>query len=115
MRLTALILIADAYFTRHCNQDLEAKFDNLCVASEGFADRRNEVAHEVQFKLTIFSFFIPIALITIPVLPPYSARSSFYYLNLPTYIYTSKELNKFILNGGKLHADIRLFINKIFK
>jgi hypothetical protein len=54
VRLAALRTKAEAYFTKHCNQDLEDRFDKICTAAKGFGDRRNEVAHGVVVPAMVF-------------------------------------------------------------
>jgi hypothetical protein len=46
-RLTELRRAGDVYFKSGPDQALEGSFDAICTASEGFAGRRNEVAHGV--------------------------------------------------------------------
>jgi hypothetical protein len=115
LRLTALKRAAESYFMRHCNQYLEAEFDKLCMASEGFADRRNEVAHGVVVSTRIFHFFAHLPKDTWVLVPPFSEKRNFDDLNIPKYMYTSRELNVLILNGGRLHEDIDKLLNTIIR
>jgi hypothetical protein len=116
-RLTALRRRAEAYFTQHCNQDLEGRFDKICTAAQGFGDRRNEVAHGVVVPAMMFPTLRHRRrnIDTWVLAPPYSVSKNFNAMDVPNYLYTSRELNKLILSGGVLHNEIELFFNGIAK
>jgi hypothetical protein len=48
-RITELRKAGEAYFRSEPHQTHEGTFDAICAAAEGFAGRRNEVAHGVVF------------------------------------------------------------------
>lgn len=54
-RLDRLRSAATNFFAARNLAELETEFREICVAAEGFAKRRNEVAHSVVFP----SFFLP--------------------------------------------------------
>ena|SRR5271165_1112096 len=115
LRLVALRTKAEAYFTQHCNQDLEGRFDQVCTAVKGFGDRRNEVAHGVVLPAEMFLGHGVRNINTWVLVPPYSMKRNFNEIDMPNYLYTSRELNRLFISAGILHKEIELFFNEIAK
>ena len=91
--------------------DVEGDFDKLTEAAEGFSARRNDVAHGTVFLVTEIEFFsskFEPRHRTIPgwaLIPPYYATRS-YEDGMPTWAYTSAELDQLSLNLARLRAAL---------
>src|ERR1700677_4645433 len=100
-RLRYLRQTADRYFVANCRQDLEADFHQICAASEGFADRRNEVAHAVVFPSVFLPSFVEDRrhghLERWALAPPHFEARKFNAEDFPLYAYTSRELNELVI------------------
>jgi hypothetical protein len=56
-RLSGLRRMAEDYFVKNPQQNLEGQFDCLCTKVEGFAARRNEFAHSIVMPVDHMIFF----------------------------------------------------------
>jgi hypothetical protein len=56
-RLKILREAANSYFVAHPDQELEGAFDEIASTVEGFANRRNDVAHCVVMPINKFTAF----------------------------------------------------------
>jgi hypothetical protein len=108
---------ANRYFLAHPNQELEAEFDALCMAAEGFSGRRNEVAHGVSFPTRLLPFFRDRNASTDrwAITPPYFALRNYDQAGYAKYGYTSRELNQLVLRMGTLLIRIRTFHEAMLK
>lgn len=91
---------ADRYFVRYPNQETEGEFHELARHIEGYADRRNDVAHGVVDYL----HFIRdrggrYSLLTVPqewcLIPPRFKGTKYIDPQTPAHVLTSREINKF--------------------
>ena len=110
-RLRELRESANRYFIIHPEQNLEAEFDAVCIAAEGFSGRRNEVAHGVSFPTRLLPFFRDK---TAPsdrwaITPPYFALRNFDPVGYAKYGYTSRELNQLVLRMGAFLMRVGTF------
>lgn len=106
-RLRNLRQKAAQYFIQKCDQTLEAEFDEICTWAEGFADRRNDVAHAVVFPAAFLPFFKdPPGTKTWILMPPYYLGRRYQHTGFAEFFYSSQELNRLILTLGYLHNRI---------
>jgi hypothetical protein len=68
---------AAMYFIKHIDQNLEGEFARICATAEGFAERRNEVAHGLVLSVAHIPFFADKLMLAKPgepqflLVPPY--------------------------------------------
>ena len=96
-RVRILREAAEGYFRRSPDQPLEGKFELLAAAAEGFADRRNEVAHGYVLRMNSIEFFMhqigrPASDVDLYALIPPLHTIRWHKEGLPKYAYTSVEL-----------------------
>jgi hypothetical protein len=112
-RLRHLRRTANHFFVANCHQELEAEFHQICLASEGFADRRNEVAHAVVFPSVFLPSFVEdrrqARLERWALAPPYFEGRQFNTEDFPAYAYTSRELNELVIRLIALQKRIESF------
>jgi hypothetical protein len=111
-RIRILREAAERYFSRHPNQTMEGNFERLAVAAEGFADRRNEVAHGYVLPMNKMLFFmhqigLPVSEVPLYALVPPLHTIRWHKEGLPKYAYTSSELRtlseRLLLLLGHVH------------
>lgn len=111
-RLLSLRQMADRFFVAAPCQKLEAEFRYICLAAEGFADRRNEVAHAVVFPSVFLASFVKDRvdghLERWALAPPYFESKKFDTQGFPKYAYTSRELNTLVIRLGALRQQIEV-------
>jgi hypothetical protein len=109
---------ARVLFCRKPNQNLEGEFNAICTVTQGFADRRNEVAHGVVVATKMFSRFKD------PpsphpdrygLFPPYSMIRNYDQDGFPNYAYTSVELNMFVSKLGSVYIRIGTFYASLLR
>jgi hypothetical protein len=89
---------AAKYFTKQCDQKLEGEFDRICTTADGFADRRNEVAHGIVMDVERIQFFINrLQLATLGerqalVVPPYHTVRNYDEVGHPEFAYNAQQL-----------------------
>ena len=111
-RLQNLRRCASKFFIANSDQELEAVFQHICVATEGFSERRNEIAHAVVFPSIFLPSFIEDRIGNHDrwaLAPPYYAVRNFNPEGLPKYAYTSRELNQLVIRLNVLQKDIEVF------
>jgi hypothetical protein len=116
-KLKSLRECANKYFIANPHQDLEAEFDCLCIIAEGYASRRNEVAHGVSFPTRLLPFFQDknARPDRWAITPPYFLSRSYDQAGYAKYAYTSQELNHYVLQIGMLLVRIRTFMDALRK
>lgn len=99
-RRDVVLEAAACYFQRYCSQELEGKRDGVMAAVNGFADRRNDVAHGI-----VTANFDQ----TNSLLGPASYRhKEFDPLNrTPDFLYSSVELEQFCEGFRTVRRDLR--------
>jgi hypothetical protein len=100
------------YFIATPNQGFEGELEAICAAAQGFADRRNEVAHGVVFPSIFLPSFLEDRIGNFErwaLVPPHFAVRNFNAEGFPTYAYTSRELNILVARLGALHKQIEAF------
>ena len=97
-RACAFVESAEAYFINHPNQELEGRLHCLMCLAQGYADRRNEVAHGIVFDIQGITFFAermePEARSKpqFAIIPPYQTLRKHDEDGAPKYAYTSEEM-----------------------
>jgi hypothetical protein len=115
-RLQLLRRRGEEYFMTQSDQALEADFKNICIAAEGFADRRNEVAQGVVSPSIFLPSFREDRLGNVDrwaLAPPHFAVRNFNAEGFPKYAYTSRELNELVMRLGALQEQIEAFRAKL--
>lgn len=114
-RLAILRRGAEKYHIAHPNQDHEGGFAFLCTASDGFAARRHEVAHGIGLRVDRIAHFQRMfepwygekpQWLLVP--PLYAKR--WHDKGLPSYAYSSKEMNELaarLLELGRVVGNYR--------
>ncbi|MGY4257957.1 hypothetical protein ACVI1L_005025 [Bradyrhizobium sp. USDA 4516] len=109
-RLDRLRSAATAFFSARNLAELEAEFRAICVAAEGFAKRRNEVAHSVVFPSIFLPSFIEDRLGGFDgrwaLAPPYYSLKDFDAQGYPKFAYTSRELNTLVVRLAEFKMKI---------
>lgn len=114
-RLRGLRRAAASWFTKHPNQTRESKFDEIAARAEGFALRRNEIAHGLIMDVRTFLFWqhhldMPPdsseQFLLVP--PPYDMRKQDQQ-NMPSYGYSVRELDTLYFRIVELEKDIDNF------
>jgi hypothetical protein len=98
-RLDRLRLKAAGFFEGRDLQRLRTEFEAICVAAEGFAKRRNEIAYSVVFPSVFLPSFIEDRIGGFDrwaLAPPYYSLKDFDDQGFPKYAYTSRELNALV-------------------
>ncbi|WP_159009334.1 hypothetical protein [Bradyrhizobium sp. S69] len=99
-RLDRLRSKAERFFAGRELKRLETEFQAICVAAEGFARRRNEVAHSVVFPSVFLPSFVEDRLGGFDgrwaLAPPYYSLKDFDDQGFPKYAYTSRQLNALV-------------------
>ena len=114
-RLTSLRLASDAWFIRNSNQAMEGRFDRLASAAEGFADRRNEIAHGLVVDVRGITFWHATMTLASPRSPHFLLVPPLHYLRkhdetgMPKYGYSSAELNALRRHLEDLEVAIHRF------
>lgn len=116
-RLRGLRECANRYFMAYPNQALEAEFDALSIAAEGFSGRRNEVAHGVSFPTRLLPFFQDRTATRDrwAITPPYFALRNYDQSGYAKYGYTSHGLNELVLRMGALLIRMETFRKEMLK
>lgn len=117
-RLSILSKFACAYFTRHCDQSKEGRFNELCTQARQFSTRRHEVAHGIVFDITLITAFREKLEpgITSPqwaVVAPYYAMRHHDDGGLPYFAYSSVELDYIMRMMRRFLWDVRDFRSAI--
>jgi hypothetical protein len=114
-RRIGLQAVARAYFMKRCDQQLEGEFDLVCTTADGFADRRNEVAHGIVMEVSRIAFFqdkLTLADLSQKqhlVVPPYHTVRN-HWAGLPQYAYNAGQLQALagrFLDFGKRIVSFR--------
>jgi hypothetical protein len=98
-RLDRLRSKAAGFFEGRDLQAFRTEFEAVCVAAEGFAKRRNEIAHSVVFPSLFLPSFIEDRIGGFDrwaLAPPYYSLKDFDDQGFPKYAYTSRELNALV-------------------
>jgi hypothetical protein len=119
-RAVALKKAAEVFFIKHPNQETEATLDNLLLRTQGFSDRRNEIAHGIvspaEWNLSASPSLKEIA--GYALIPPLYTHRKLDDKNLPKYIYTAAELERFasaFLGLGLEAVSLRLRIVRMLQ
>jgi hypothetical protein len=115
-RLLILRKAAHQWFAKSPSQNLEADFDEICAFAEGFAMRRNEVAHAVILPTDVLPFFlegrsqVPPTVRRWAVIPPYYlGRKHHEPTNIPEFAYVTSQLRALMSDLIKLKKMIRAY------
>lgn len=110
-RHSILSAAGDQYFVTKPNQDLEGRLVRLLRATEGFADRRNEVAHGIVMAASNIEYFriamkIEPTELRYALMPPYYLLRKHQPDGFPAYAYNAEKLSEL----HKLLSDLSLQI-----
>jgi len=109
-RLDLLRNAAKRLFVAGDFRELETEFRTICVAAEGFAKRRNEVAHSVVFPSIFLPSFVEDRVGGFDgrwaLAPPYYSIKDFDDRDFPKYAYTSRELNALVVCLAEFKGQI---------
>jgi len=95
-RLTNLEAAGCRYFCKWPHQDLEGELTWVIRYAMGYSQRRNDIAHGIVRLAGVVGIDIDIRdEMRWCVLPPHSRADKFTSGNMPTYILTSREINRF--------------------
>jgi len=112
-RLERLATAADRHFCSEPCQKREGQLDELLEQARGYADRRNEVAHGLVFRIDEITFFreqIKPQLLKrehYALIPPLYASRPHRASGLPAYAYTSASMDRLAHRIMKLQLRIR--------
>ena len=119
-RLAALERVAASWFVKHCDQSAEGEFSRIVTAARGFSDRRNEFAHGLvvnvnriivlRLRLRLSSGEGPMYL----SIPPLHVWRKHTDVGLPTFGYSSHELDILASRLRHFQAEIYLFKVRLF-
>jgi hypothetical protein len=109
-RLDRLRSGAAVFFATKDLQGLQDEFRIICVAAEGFAKRRNEVAHSVVFPSIFLPSFVEDRVEGFDkrwaLAPPYYSLKDFDERDFSKYAYTSRELNALVIRFAEFKKRI---------
>jgi hypothetical protein len=98
-RLSVLDKAAKKYFIVHHDQKIEGEFSKLTEYAIGYAARRNEIAHgrarPIQWIYEPTKSLLSIAPFQWCIIPPHFRGKKFTKQNVPVFVYTSREINRF--------------------
>jgi len=112
-RKTILKESAEAQFRTNPNQKREGEFDNLLTEASGYADRRNEIAHGMVFRIdeiTLFRKHLKPQLLKrehYALIAPLYASKAHLPSGLPAYAYTSNTMDRLAQRIMKLQTRAR--------
>jgi len=119
--LFGLARVADAWFTRDPNQEMEGEFKRIVVTARGFSERRNEFAHGVVMDVSGFIFWRLQMSFHQPELPRFIIMPQLYVFNkhdafgMPTFGYGSYELGLLTERMTDLDLDIAVFMDRLWR
>lgn len=106
---------ADEFFIKNPDQHRESKFCSLLAQARGYADRRNDIAHGIVFRIDPITFFRERIKATLlkrehyALIPPiYSFRHADVQ-GFPVYAYTSPEMKRLERRLWRLYKEIEDF------
>ncbi len=97
-RIEILKIKADEFFVKSPNQNRECEFHSLTIQAEGYAGRRNDIAHGMLFQIDQLTYFrdrIKANLLKrthYAIIPPLHAFRATSADGFPSYAYTSREM-----------------------
>jgi hypothetical protein len=112
-RLDTLTKAAAPHFYSHPSQKSEGQFDEVLEQARLFADRRNDVAHGIVFRIDQITYFreqIKPQLLKrehYALIPPLYALKPHRATGLPSYAYTSASMDRLSHRLMKLQMRIR--------
>lgn len=100
-KLSVLKDAAEQAFARRPNQKSEGDLFKWILHVEGFADRRNEIAHGIVYMVSLFTFFRqrtdrPDYQVQYAVIPAYHIAKHHNPNGIPKYMYASPEMVELI-------------------
>ena len=120
-RLRIARLAASKWFIEAPDQHAEAGFDHLAFSAEKFAERRNEVAHGIVFRVQNMTYFRNRFGLSadrrsvFALIPPlYTLRKHDNATGMPTYAYASVELQTLTDRLLSLVVDTRSYREAFF-
>jgi hypothetical protein len=93
-RAKALWAAAEYYFTQNPHQDTEAELSNVLSIARRFSARRNDVAHSIVKPIQWIRRGGVEGPLQFGLVPPNYLAKKFDVLDMPTFVYTSVELNR---------------------
>ena len=119
-RVQALRDAACRYFQSHCSQENEGEFAEIVELALNWSQRRNDVAHgrarmihwiiNPESRETLLTAQGPLRWC---VIPPHFKSEKFTEDDRPTYVLTSREMNRFADAFWKLSVRINKFMHRI--
>ena len=119
-RLAGLQRVGSAWFIKNCNQQAEGEFDRLMTAARGFSDRRNEFAHGLVMDVSGFIVWRLQMRLASPTTPRFIVMPALHdlrkhdTLGMPTFGYSSRELQMLYERLLDLEVEIALFMNRLW-
>ncbi len=97
LRADILKRAANNHFINYCNQELEAKFDQLCARCDDLAKLRNDVAHAIVMDVSQITYFRNTLNLggsgaAFLLIPPLYLGSRHLNNGLPSFAYSSADL-----------------------
>ena len=115
MRFEVLKQKAESFFCTKPSQEIEAKFDDLAKALDGYSARRNEVAHGIAMPAQIYKFFTDAAGTLAPhtnyygLFPPHYKWRGQALDAVPPYAYNPDGLHKLATDLNALYGRLTEF------
>jgi hypothetical protein len=99
---------AEVYFDLHPDAELQTLFDDALSYADGFAGRRNDIAHGM-----VMSFFDPDRNIIFVMRPPFYNSTKVTWIGKAAYVYNAAQIDKFTLGFDEAHRRIDHLIRQI--
>jgi hypothetical protein len=112
-RIAILKRAADAHFRTSPNQKREGQFDGLLTEARGYADRRNEIAHGIVFRISEITFFRERLKPQLlhrehwALIPPLYASKAHRHSGIPGYGYAATAMDRLAQRVMNLQSRIR--------
>jgi hypothetical protein len=117
-RAQTLAKKADEYCIRHSCQYREGNFNNILSQCLGYADRRNDMAHGIVFRVDEITFFRKRirpdqrGRTHFAVIPPLYAHR-WHTTGFPDFAYTSDEISQLLIRLENLHDAVRKYRKRL--
>lgn len=117
-RAQALDQKATAHCIRHNCQHREGDFDNIMSQCLGYADRRNDMAHGIVFRVDEITYFRQRIKpnrrdrMHLAVIPPLYAHR-WHTTGFPDFAYTSEEISRLLIRLEALRETVRKYRKRL--
>ena len=114
-RAAALSEKANEYFTSKPDQHREGEFSSLLATSKGYAERRNDIAHGIAFRIDRITWFRNqlkphlLRRAHFSLVPPLYANRYASSAGFPLFSYTSVEMGRIAKRLLKLQREVEGF------